>query len=105
MTKKTIESKQHVSTHREVEKLAEAAWVINNSFGTNTFKRQQLARRNWLYAVRNQENKIENNRYNKKELLIESVSTNSTEVIRETFLHNTLDEFLDFYYPIGYQLL
>jgi hypothetical protein len=99
LTRETIESKEHVSTHREIEKLVEAAWVINNSSGTNPFKGQQLARRNRLYAVRNRENIIDNDRYKKKELLIESVSTNPTEAIRETFLHNNLDEFLGFLLP------
>jgi hypothetical protein len=91
-TKDTIESKQHISTYNEVEKLVEAAWVIHNSFSGSRLRKLQ---RNWIYAGDNSENSTQKDRYKKKELLIERVSQNPTGAIGEVFLHNDIAEFLD----------
>jgi hypothetical protein len=84
LAKETIEAKEHVLTHREVEKLVEAAWVIH-----------QNRKCNWITGESNttsctQDNDPSAEIYNKPPRLIEMANSDPFHVIKEVYQQKRL---------------
>lgn len=82
LAKETVEAKEHVSTHREVEKLVEAAWLIHQN--------EKISSSEYNAALCIQDNEPSPDIYNKPPRLIEMANTNPLHVIREVFQQKRL---------------
>lgn len=87
MDKPTIESKQHVSTHNEVQKLVEAAWLIHQNNNEKYMK--QTTREIKIYEQG--DDILMEDKFNKPKRLIEKVTDDPLFVIREVFKAESLD--------------
>jgi hypothetical protein len=89
LNKPTIESKEHVSTHNEVIKLVEAAWLIHQNRNGKNRPRSKIDIRIYEQG----DDVLIEDKFNKPKRLIEKAADDPVHVIQEVFKAESLNFF------------
>ena len=96
LVKETVESKIHISTHDQVQKLIEACWIINqNHLLTNEHSARSTNDKEIQLTAVNKRLSIRHDRYVKPERLVEKANKAPMDVVAEIFTHISVMDLRD----------